>query len=110
MDADEQEIFRYLTTWGNDYVSAKEICRRASSKKRYNEENDWARQPLVRMAERGIVESDSQGRYRIKPDPKHGKHKRWVSPDISKILNEGGVEIDEGAQDDIPSDEPQEQL
>jgi hypothetical protein len=109
MDADERDIFHYLKTWGSNYVSAKEICRRASSKKRYNEEPDWAKVVLIRMFERGIVEGDSLGRYRIKPESKHGGVKRWVSPDINKILNEGGLEI-EGAESPIHSDEHYDQL
>jgi len=98
MDSDEREIFHYLQTWGANFVSAKEICRRAGSKKRYNEDNDWARGPLMRMSERGVVEGDSQGRFRLKPETKKGGHK-WVSPEISKILNESGVEMD-GAGDE----------
>ena len=50
----------------------------------------------MRMAERGILESDSQGRYRIKPVSRKDKNKRWVAPDIAKILQESGVEIEDG--------------
>ena len=53
---------------------------------------DWAKPLLVRMAERGILESDIQGRYRVKSVGRKGKNKRWVAPDIAKILQEGGVE------------------
>ena len=49
MDSDERDIFHYLQTWGANFVSAKEICRRAGSKKRYNEDNDWARGPLMQI-------------------------------------------------------------
>ena len=48
----------------------------------------------MRMAERGILESDIQGRYRIKPVPKK-QDKQWVAPDIAKILKEGGVEVED---------------
>ena len=107
MDSDEREIFHYLQTWGANFVSAKEICRRAGSKKRYNEDNDWARGPLMRMAEHGVVEGDSLGRFRLKPEPRKGGHQRWVSPEISKILNESGVEIEE-PQGEPASDAPSE--
>jgi hypothetical protein len=62
----------------------------------------------MRMAERGILEDDSSGRYRIKPLSRKDKNKRWVSPDIAKILQESGVEV-EGAGDIAP-DEYYEQL
>ena len=67
MDADEREIFHFLKTWGSEFVGAKEICRRAGGKKKFYENPDWAKPLLMRMEERGIFESDSMGRYRIKP-------------------------------------------
>jgi hypothetical protein len=89
MDADERDIFQYLKTWGESFSSAMEICRRAGSKRKFHEDPTWAKPVLVRMAERGILESDLSGRYRIKPVPR-GKHKQWVAPDVAKILEEGG--------------------
>jgi len=94
MDSDEREIFDYLKTWGEEWVNAKEICRRASTKRRYSEDNNWAKPILQRMKERNLLEGDALGRYRIKPSPKKGHRGRWVSPDIEKILKEGGVQID----------------
>jgi hypothetical protein len=108
MDSDEREIFDYLKTWGEEYVNAKEICRRASTKRRYSEDNNWAKPILQRMKERNLVEGDGLGRYRIKPDPKKGHRGRWVSPAIDKILKEGGVQIDGEAGENPAhkSDEP----
>jgi hypothetical protein len=57
----------------------------------------------MRMADRGILESDSSGRYRIKPISRKDKQKRWVAPDIAKILQESGVEVEDS--NDIASDE-----
>lgn len=92
MDSDEREIFAFLKSFGEEWVAAKEICRRAGGKKRYNEDNDWARPVLQRMKERNLLEGDELGRFRVKP-PKKGKG-RWVSPDIEKILREKGVQVD----------------
>jgi hypothetical protein len=108
MDADERAIFDYLKTWGDTYVGPREISRRAANKKRSHEDADWARQVLIRMAERGILESDSQGKYRIKPLPKKGKDHRWVSPDIEKLLNEKGVAVE--GSGDLGTDEHYDQL
>jgi hypothetical protein len=108
MDADEREIFEYLKTFGEEWVSAKEVCRRASGKKRYNEDNNWAKPILHRMKEQQILEGDLLGRYRIKP-VKKGHKGRWVSPDIEKILREGGLQVDVESAESAP-DEPSEPL
>jgi hypothetical protein len=110
MDSDEREIFHYLKTWGTEYVSAKEICRRATTKKRYHENPDWAKPILMAMAERGIVEGDSLGRFRIKPKRKKGHGGgRWVSPEIEQLLKEKGLEV-ESKGSEMAADEHYEQL
>jgi hypothetical protein len=93
MDADEREIVEYLRTYGEEWVSSKEICRRAGGKRRFNEDNQWAIPVLQRLRERQTIEVDMLGRYRIKPPPKQG-HGRWVSPEIEKILKDGGVQAE----------------
>jgi hypothetical protein len=109
MDSSEREIFYYLKTWGKEFVSAKEVCRRAGTKKQYNENNDWAKPILQSMTERGILESDALGRYRLKPTPKKHGAGRWVSPEIEKILKESGVKV-EIQGDETAADEHYEQL
>jgi hypothetical protein len=95
MDADEREIFYFLKTWGSEFISTKEIARRASGKKKFYKDPEWAKPLLMRMQERGLLESDTTGRYRIKPVAHKNKNKRWVAPDIAKILQESGVEVNE---------------
>lgn len=108
MDSDERGIYEYLRTWGSEYINAMEIARRATSKKRFYDDPDWAKPILMRMADRGILENDMQGRYRVKPLSRKDKNKRWIAPDIAKILQESGVEVETG--DGIASDEHYEQL
>ena len=107
MDADEREIFQFLKTWGAEHTSAMEVCRRAGSKKKFYNDPNWAKPILQRMEERGILESDMQGRYRVKPVAKEKKGNKWVAPDIAKILKESGVEMDavEGGGEEIAEDE-----
>ena len=105
---DEREIFHFLKTWGSEFVGAMEIARRAGNKKRFYEDANWAKPVLMRMADRGILESDASGRYRIKPVSRKDKHKRWVAPDIAKILQESGVEVGDG--NDVATDEFYEEL
>jgi hypothetical protein len=95
MDADEREIYHFLKQRRESYTSAKEICRRAGGKMRYRALPDWARPILARMTERGILESDSSGHYRLKPIPKSSTMKRWVSPQIASILRNKKKEFEE---------------
>ncbi len=108
MDGDERDIYQFLKTCGEEFAAAMEIARRAGIKKRFYDDPDWAKPVLARMEDRGIVEHDVMGRYRIKPMAKKGKNKQWVAPDIAKILGESGVEV-EGANE-LGSDEFYEQL
>ena len=110
MDADERDIFQFLKTWGADFTSGREIARRATSKRRYYEDPEWAKAVLKRMEERGILESDLQGRYRIKPLARKKMGKKWVSPDIAKILLESGVKVEGDIAGDIAADDYYEQL
>jgi DNA-binding IclR family transcriptional regulator len=91
MDADEIEIVNYLQTWGNQYVSTKEICRRAN-KRRFSQDNYWAQEPLARLKDNGIVESDARGRYRLKPEAEEeGAHVAGPA-DLDALSNEDGEE------------------
>jgi hypothetical protein len=110
MDTDERDIFQFLKTWGAEFTNAKEVARRAASKKKFYDDPDWAKPILMRMEERGILESDIQGRYRIKPVSRKKKGNQWVAPDIAKILKESGVEVEAGGDGDIADDEYYEQL
>ncbi len=90
MDADERDIAYYLKRWPGQFVSMSEIARRAGGKRRYRAEPDWAVQVLLRMAEKGWVESDSAGHYRLVRKAKDKRSKPWVSPQIQKILEQSG--------------------
>ena len=51
MDADEREIYYYLKSRRNLFLSAREICRHAGGKNRFRKEPEWAKPVLIRMAE-----------------------------------------------------------
>jgi|SRR6516162_4272155 hypothetical protein len=105
MDADEREICMYLKGFPGQFVSYAEISRRAGGKHRYRREPDWAGPILSRMVEKGIIESDSTGHYKLKIRPKKDRPTKWVSPQIKKILErsgktfEGVFEIDTDDED-----------
>ena len=106
MDADEREVFDFLQSYGEEWVSAKEVCRRAGGKKRFNDDNHWARPVLQRLKERFVIEGDMLGRYRVKPG-KEDHQDKWESPDIEKLL-ESGVQVDQ-ERAEAASDEHDEQ-
>lgn len=111
MDADERDIFQFLKTWGDQFTAAREIARRAANKKKFYDDPEWAKPVLKRMEERGILESDIQGRFRIKPVATKKRGSKWVAPDIAKILQESGVAVDAaGNTGEIAADEYYEQL
>jgi hypothetical protein len=94
MDSDEREIFDYLKSWADQFVSGREICRRAGGRRKWAEDPNWALPLLNNMVEKGILESDSKLRYRLKSEDKKKKQKHWLSPDIAKIFEKHGVNPD----------------
>ena len=102
LSADEKEIYDYLKSYSKQYISAIEVCRRAGGKRRFQEDPNWALRILPRMIEKGAVETDSLGHYRIRDEeeeeeeeakPKK-KNKRWVAPHIERILKQSGKKFD----------------
>ncbi len=95
MDADERDICLYLKGFPGQFVSFKDISRRAGGKRRYRQEPEWATTVLARLVDKHVIESDSTGHYKLKTKPKNrDKQTRWVSPEIRKILERSGKEFD----------------
>ena len=96
MDAEEREIYYYLKSWKDTYVAGREIARRAGGKRRFHYEPEWAKPVLTRMVDRGILETDPAGHYRIKAaDKKSEKNRRWTSPQVTRILQASGKDYSE---------------
>ncbi len=107
MDSDQAEIYAYLKTTPGQFISGREICRRAGGKWRYREDEHWALPVLRRMIEKNIVESDDTGHYRLprKDDPKKEK-KRWICPEIRTIFQQTGRALAViNAEEDLDSEE-----
>jgi hypothetical protein len=94
MDADQNDICQFLKSWLGQFVSGKEICRRAGGKWRYREDEKRAMPVLQRMIESKLVEADTTGHFRLVQhhDRKNNK-KRWISPEIKRILEQSGREL-----------------
>src|ERR1043166_8182086 len=85
MDAEEKEICDFLRSFPGQYVAGREICRRAGGKWRFREDQKWALPILTRMVEKGLLEGDPSGHFRLITEKKD-KKKRWLSPELRKIL------------------------
>lgn len=95
MDADELDVYHFLKGQTPQYVPANSICRYAGGKQRFRDTSDWARPALLRMLERGIVETGETDSYRLKPMPQSNVRKRWVAPQIADILKKSGSKFDQ---------------
>jgi len=93
MDADQNAICLFLNTWPGQFVSRREICRRADGKWRFREDENWAVPVLQRMVEAGIIESDGCGHFRLMKQASADSSKQrklWVSPAIKSIFKASG--------------------
>lgn len=94
MDADEREIYHYLKAFRREFITEREISRRAGGRKRFQADEEWAKPVLYRMVERRILEVDTTGQYRIRPmDSDALGKKKWISPQIQKILDQSGKDF-----------------
>lgn len=96
MDADQTLICQYLKQSPDDFVSRKEICRRAGGKWRYREDEHWAVPGLRQLVERNVLESNDTGHFRlIKEGSKSasGKQRFWFSPAIRSALKQSGQDF-----------------
>lgn len=95
MDADEKEIFRYLRSEEGRFIPVTSISRHAGGKHKYREAPDWAKAALLRMLDRGILEVDAVGGYRLRPRPDPDSQTRaWVAPQIAELLRKSGKRFD----------------
>jgi hypothetical protein len=102
MEADQSAICQFLKQTPQEFVSRKEICRRAGGKWRFREDEYWAVPVLSRMREEGIIEADDTGHFRLAPQKKDSgpKQRVWLSPAIRSMLKSSGqsfgtIDLDE---------------
>ena len=95
MDADERAIYYYLKARRPSFVPARDISRHVGSKRKFRYNPEWAHPALLRMVERGILETNAEGSYHLKPIPRQEtKGKQWASPKIAEILKASGKAYD----------------
>jgi hypothetical protein len=102
MDSEERDICSFLEAMAGQFVSAREIARRAGGKWRFQEDPNWPVPALLRLMENGIVKSDAAGRYGLGNPTKKAAPQRWISPQIKKILEESGKNFGPAVKPDEP--------
>jgi hypothetical protein len=91
MDDVERQIYYYVKSLRPTPAPARDISRRVGSKRRFRYNPQWTNPFLERMVERGILETDADGSYRLKPIPRnHRPEDRWVAPEIAQALAASG--------------------
>jgi hypothetical protein len=65
MGTDETQVLEYLRQYPDTYISGIEVGKRASGRKRFQQDRDWARPVLRRLEVEFLVESNEYGHYRI---------------------------------------------
>jgi hypothetical protein len=94
MDADEKEICDFLKSWPGQFVSPREICKRAGGKWKFREDEKWAIPILLRMVGKSLLEADASGHVRLQVKQRKDIKKQWASPQMKKILDESGAEFE----------------
>jgi hypothetical protein len=95
MDADEREICDFLKSFPGQFISGREIARRAGGKWKFLDDQNWAVPALIRLKEQNLLDSNASGQYRLVAGIKKEKKKKWISPHIQKILEESGKDFSE---------------
>jgi len=107
MTQDEREICTYLKSMPGQFVSAREIARRAGGKSRHRDNPHWAAPVIAKLLEQKVIETDSAHNYRLIVKQEK-KRKHWISPQMKKILQSGGggnfTHVIE--DEDLPPDAP----
>ena len=90
MTSEERDILGYMKSSPRAYYSAMEIARRAAGKKFYQESPDWAKGVLPHLVDKGVLEMDGAGHFRLKRhiESVEAKGRKWVSPHIARLLEQ----------------------
>ena len=85
MNAEEKEIYEFLTAFAGRYVSVVDICQRGGKRNRYAEDKNWAQPILRRMEIDGLVECDQMGSYRAREGQTTTFRQALATPGISDL-------------------------
>ena len=104
MQPEEREICTYLKSMPGQFISARDIARRAGGKWRFRENPQWAEPVLTRLLEKKIIETDSTHHYRLIMKVEK-KNRKWVSPQMKRLLENSGKDFTHVIEDEeLPPD------
>ncbi len=87
MDYDERSVRIFLRGYPGQFVSPRVVSRRLGGKRRYHEDPLWVMPILNALVDKGVVETDAQGHFRLKKvDPSDPLKRTWMSPQVKRIL------------------------
>ena len=64
---DELNVLNLMKCYPDQFLSGKEISRRAGGKRRFQQDPRWALPILLNLVARKILDSDELGHYRLAP-------------------------------------------
>jgi hypothetical protein len=67
VSAEEQIVVQYLQHCGENGASAREICRKASTKDSWKENERWALPFISSLMDKKLIERSPAGAYRLPP-------------------------------------------
>jgi hypothetical protein len=65
---EERQVLDFFEKNPDASYSAVEVCRKAGTKRQFQENPRWAIPILVRLREQGAIEDDGAGHYRLAQD------------------------------------------
>jgi CheY-like chemotaxis protein len=87
LDSDERDICGFLAACRDHLASAVEIARKAGGKRRFREDAKWAVRVLFRLVDKGVIEADAEGHYRL-------RSVRGKDTPKDRLADEGAIEWD----------------
>jgi hypothetical protein len=105
--SEERDIVHFLRSAPRAYFTVREIAKRAGGKKTFAETPDWPKPHLPGLVQRGVLEMDEGGRFRIKNQVEdiEANGRKWVSPHIAKLLKKGNKDFSDAATIEISEEE-----
>ena len=89
-------VMQYINNFPGEFISEREIARRADGKERFLKDPHWAHNALSELTELGLLETDGGGRYRQKKQNakavKHGA--KFLDPKLRSILEKSNHGFD----------------
>ena len=68
LSSDELEILDYLKSWKGKFVTMMEISRSAGGRRKFREDEHWAKPLMARLVESHLIEVNERGHYKVVPE------------------------------------------